>query len=302
MQVFLQKKLLKSKMTIKTRILNLFRRFFMISFLERIIKQKIEKNPHSFFAKLAPNNYQYKKGSFRKFTYNGVQLKADISDYIGYCLYFGFKEEGQEKLINLAQPGNVVLDIGTNIGSTLLQLAKRIGENGKVYGFEPDEQNYNACLENISINSFHNVDVSNIGLGDKKGTYTLVVDTDTNRGGNRISFDNESKKSNSKIEVERLDDWIKNRNLTRVDLIKIDVEGFELNVLKGAEESIRKYTPVLFIELDDNNLKAVGSSASQLVQYLENMGYFITNAETEESVLSVADFNNCHYDIICKIK
>lgn len=289
-------------MTTKTKILNLFRRIFKISFLEQFLRQKIEKKPNSFYSKLAPNNYQYKRGTFREFTYNGVRLKADISDYIGYCLYFGFKDEALEKLIKLAQPGNVVLDIGTNIGSTLLQFAKKIGENGKVYGFEPDAQNYNACLVNINLNSLHNVEVFNIGLGDETGTFTLVVDTETNRGGNRISLSNENNKNNSKIHVERLDDWIKDKNLSRIDLIKIDVEGFELNVLKGAEETIKKHTPVLFIELDDNNLKAVGNSASELIKFLENLGYSVTKAETEELVLSDTDFRNCHYDIICKIK
>lgn len=274
----------------------------MIPFLEKLIKQNIKNNPSSFFIKLAPNNYQYKKNSIRTFCYYGVNLRVDISDYVGHYLYFGFEDKAQEKLINIAQSGFTVLDVGTNIGSTLLQFANKVGNNGRVYGFEPDPINHKACLANIKLNTFTNIEVANIGLGNEKGSFNLVVDTETNRGGNRISFSNETEKTSSKINVERLDDWIKNKNLTKVDLIKIDVEGFELNVLKGAKEVLVLYKPVLFIELDDNNLRAVGNSANELVLYLEALNYLIESAETGEIIDANKNFTDCHYDIICKIK
>lgn len=289
-------------MTIKTKILNLFRRVFMIPFLEKLTKQNIENNPSSFFIKLAPNNYQYKKNSIRTFNYKGTKLAVDISDYVGHYLYFGFEDKAQEKLIQLAKSGDTVLDIGTNIGSTLLQFANKVGNNGRVYGFEPDLINYKICLDNINLNSFTNIEVANIGLGNENGSFNLVVDTETNRGGNRISYNIETQKTSSKIYVVRLDEWIKNNKITKVDLIKIDVEGFELNVLKGAKEVLVLYKPVLFIELDDNNLRAVGNSANELVLYLEALNYLIESAETGEIIDANKNFTDCHYDIICKIK
>jgi hypothetical protein len=142
--------------------------------------------------------------------------------------------------------------------------------------------------------------VANIGLGDAEGQFELIVDTPTNRGGNRILLSNEMKKESSLIHVKTLDNWIKNENITNVDLMKIDVEGFELNVLKGGIETIKKYRPALFIELDNENLKAVGANARALVEFVERFNYSIVNVETGEKVNMSSSFEKCHFDIICR--
>lgn len=289
-----------NKLNIGNLIFNYIRSGFIFFKLDYLLKNFSKgKYPSSFTGKLVPNNYQYKQNSIRTFNYKGVNLSVDIRDYVGHFLYFGFKDDAHEKLMNLCKPNHTVLDIGTNIGSTLLQFANKIGRNGKVYGFEPDPTNYKACINNISLNDFHNLEVANIGLGDEKGSFNLVVDTETNRGGNRISFDNENQKTSTTIQVERLDDWVINKYINHVDLIKIDVEGFEMNVLKGAEETLKKYKPILFVELDNDNLKQVGSSAKELVSFLENLNYSITSAE-EKKVSHEDDFSNCHFDIIAR--
>jgi hypothetical protein len=83
-------------------------------------------------------------------------------------------------------------------------------------------------------------------------------------------------------------------------LIKVDVEGFELHVLRGAEKTLRQCKPALFIELDDNNLSDQGDSAEKLVSYLEDLGYAITDAGTGAPVRSGKPFTNCHTDIIAR--
>lgn len=288
---------------IKTKVLNLFRTPFKTSFLEQELRATILKNPDNvIWSKLVPNNYQYKKNSMRTFTYkDAVNLKVDISDYVGHYLYFGFKDEGQDKLFNLVRKGNVVLDIGTNIGSTLLRMASIVEETGFIYGFEPDPINYENCMQNIALNSFKNVRVSQIGLGSSVGSFDLVVDTESNRGGNRISFQ-ETLKNITTISVNTLDKWMQENKVLKIDVIKIDVEGFELKVLKGGEEAINTHKPQLFIELDDDNLRAVDDSASSLIKLLEDWGYDIVHAESNEKIHSNDDFSNCHYDVVAKKK
>jgi len=287
----------------KTRILNYIR---WCLFSNRSSENKLKKmvsgrSVDSLPAKLIPNNYQYSSGTFRKFkTDQGVLMNVDISDYVGHYLYFGFKDEGHQKLYELAKKGMIILDIGTNIGSTLLHFAQLTGDSGFVYGFEPDPLNFKECLKNISLNDLKNIKVSNIGLGDENNEYDLYEDSDGNRGGNRISFDRNNSKPKSRIKVERLDHWSEKNQVQDIDLIKIDIEGFEFKALMGGEGIIRKKMPILFIELDDNNLKEVGDSAKSLVKLLEDWGYSIKNSLNNKFISSKTDFTDCHYDIIAK--
>lgn len=257
------------------------------------------KSPNSFIAKLVPNNYQYPKNTIRSFSYKNINLKLDIHDYIGHFIYFGYKDLGHEKLMELIKPNNIIIDVGANYGTTILQFASLIGGNGRVFGFEPDPTNFEICNQNIKLNLFKNILVENLGLGNQQITTSLVVDTDSNRGGNRIS-NNINNKEAHLINVVKFDDWILQKNISKIDLIKIDVEGYELEVLKGAEQSIKKFKPILFIELDDNNLKLQNSSAKELISFLINLDYNIINSLTDKKVNLSDNFINCHFDIICK--
>lgn len=290
-------------MNTKTRVLNLLRRLFLLRPFENFLVKKTQGKPTtSLVGRMVPNNYQYKEGSIRQFkTFDNVVLEADISDYVGHHLYYGFQDLGHEALFRLVNKGNIILDIGTNLGATLLHFAALTGNKGFVYGFEPDPINYNNCLNNIALNGFTNIDVSQIGLGNKAGSFNLVVDIESNRGGNRIS-DAETSKNKTVITVERLDDWAEKKAVHAVNLIKIDVEGFEYKVLKGGENLVKKTMPTLFIELDDNNLKNVGDSAQDLIKLLEGWGYSVKNSLNNEYVFSTNDFEDCHYDIIAEPK
>ncbi len=287
-------------MKIKTYIFNNLRTIFKISFLEKCLRALVMgKSPNSFIAKLVPNNYQYPKNTIRSFSYKNINLKLDIHDYIGHFIYFGYKDLGHEKLMELIKPNNIIIDVGANYGTTILQFASLIGGNGRVFGFEPDPTNFEICNQNIKLNLFKNILVENLGLGNQQITTSLVVDTDSNRGGNRIS-NNINNKEAHLINVVKFDDWILQKNISKIDLIKIDVEGYELEVLKGAEQSIKKFKPILFIELDDNNLKLQNSSAKELISFLINLDYNIINSLTDKKVNLSDNFINCHFDIICK--
>ncbi len=288
-------------MKTKTRFFNLLRALFKISFLEKFIRKMVkDKSPDSFWAKWVPNNYQYPPKSMRTFDYKGVKLQLDIHDYVSHYLYFQFLDQSHQTLMSLVKKDAVVLDIGTNYGTTILQFAQLVGEAGFCFGFEPDPINFRICQENLKLNPFKNIHVDNCGLGHEAGTFELVVDTASNRGGNRIGIDSTGKETHQ-VSVVLLDDWVKSKQLTRIDLMKIDVEGYEMNVLKGAKEMLQQFKPILFIELDDSNLKLQGSSSKELVSFLTFLGYGIQHAENKQVILETDPFEGTHFDVVCKV-
>jgi hypothetical protein len=126
----------------------------------------------------------------------------------------------------------------------------------------------------------------------------MYRDCETNSGSNRIITKQTIEKEVIQVPVSTIDIFVKENNLSELDFIKIDVEGFEMNVLKGAEETLIKFHPKLFIELNDKSLKDQGYSALELVSFLKKIGYIIyedgINYELKEDEIYK------HIDIFCK--
>lgn len=269
---------------------------------ERLIIFLIKiSNQNPIFEKLAPNCYQYIKGSFRNIDRDNVILQLDISDYIQHYIYFGFKDLSNAYLLSLVKKNDTVIDIGSNIGYTALRLSRIVGKDGIIHSFEPDTLNYQKFIKNVSLNQCSNIVINKFGLGEKEAVVKLFVNTDTNRGGNRI---NENAKENfEEIKIITLDEYVANNKLTKINLIKIDVEGYELKVLKGSVNTLIKFKPDLFIEFDHNNLLAQNDSAVDLISYLVSLSYKIIDTVTGKEIneRNVQSFLNIHTDIVCKV-
>lgn len=285
------------RITTRVRVLNFFRNIFKIPFLERALAGlTLNKSPQYFFCRFVPNPYQYPSGSRRTIKRSGLRLQVDISDYIGHLIYFGFRDVAMDNLFKLCNPGYNVIDVGTNIGWTLLNFGKLVAP-GKVIGFEPDPLNYENCRNNLMLNQLPNVKVLAVGLGDKESEVQLEVRTPGNRGGNRVSAT--AHENAVPVMIKRLDSVSEVTSLDTVHLIKLDVEGYELHVLRGAIELLQKHKPILFIEVDDHNLRDQGNSALALIIFLEELGYSsVMHAETGQAITRSFEFVNCHFDVI----
>lgn len=257
---------------------------------------KLTKNANngSIFFKLPPNPYQYKGKTKREVSRKNINLELDISDLVDWYVYFDFADDSFNAIIDLVKEEDVIIDIGANIGMVSLLCAQRAGTNGKVFSFEPDLYNRKKFLRNLSLNKNLNIDIIPKAVGEKKGKVEMKVLSENNRGRNHVVTSLEK----NAIDLITLDEFVFSKSLKKIDLIKIDVEGYEMDVLAGAHKTLITYFPVLVIEVDEEHLVKYGTSAAKLTNYLENIGYNLSEAVTNKKVTSKDDFKDCHFDLV----
>jgi FkbM family methyltransferase len=152
----------------------------------------------------------------------------------------------------LCGAGDIVVEVGANIGAHTLGLARHVGPGGRVVAFEPQPIVFQTLCGNMAINSITNVDCLNLALSDAPGHVTVpIVDYagQGNFGGVSLQHapDVASKVPGHKVEARRLDDVF---DYPRLKLLKVDVEGMEEAVLRGAAETIAQHRPILYVEND----------------------------------------------------
>ena len=147
-----------------------------------------------------------------------------------------YEEDYYQVLASFRRPDSVFLDIGANLGVFSLRLAPLI-RHGKVYAFEPNSKIYDLFTRSIHLNGFKQlIEVFKLGVSDQNAELVLAV-PDGHAGGASVQAV-DSSYTGTRIKVRRIDDLL--ANLPRFDLAKIDVEGHELNVLRGMEELLRR--------------------------------------------------------------
>lgn len=285
------------KLTLKTKFLNSIREVFKSRFLERLVVFCLERDIwYTIVSKIIPNNYQYKQRSIRRCKRNGIFYELDISDYLDHIIYFHLKVESKKELFELIRQDDIIIDIGSNNGSTLVEMGK-LANKGRAIGFEPVPALFERAKTNIALNNFKNIGIENLAVSDTQGVLFFELSSNNNSGSTYMSKNSIGKMQ--EINAIRLDDYVENKEMTKLDLIKIDVEGFEHNVIKGALNSLMKFSPKLYIELSDENLRKNGSSPKKLINELLNLGYHIKHSITNQNISKNSDFSLCHFDVIC---
>lgn len=289
---------MEPSLSTRTRLNNTFRSVFKLPGLEHLVARITRgRVPTSLLARLAPNHYQYPAGSHRRVRRSGIALDLDISDFVDWCAYFGLADPGQDVLLEHIEPDQIVVDVGANNGYLSLRLGQRVGPKGRVIAFEPHPRNVARCRSNHSLNTMEHVELVPLGLGDSEGKTTMIETREDNAGMNRMAAAAETE--GTTVRVTTLDVYLRGHTSLPVDWIKIDVEGYEARVLRGAVASIARFRPGLFIEVDDANLEAQGDSAAGLLKWVEAAGYEILDAATGRPVASDARLEGCHFDALC---
>jgi FkbM family methyltransferase len=184
--------------------------------------------------------------------------------YLGRSLdlYGEFSEGEMELLRQLIRPGDICIDAGSNIGTHTIFLARTVGPQGRVYAFEPQRLVFQTLCANMALNSMANAYCINAAAGTERG-YINVPALDFTRTNNFGGLSLDVNMPGETVDMITIDSL----NLPALRLLKADVEGMELHVLKGATETIKRHFPVMYIEND-----RVQNSLA-LTQFIDSLGY-----------------------------
>lgn len=197
-------------------------------------------------------------------------------DYgVAWPLYtgLGFGELEQAFLEQTVKKGMRIVDVGANVGLFTIQLAKLVGHEGRVLAIEPEPRNVRLLRANIQRNGADSVTVCDCGAGAQRGEARLMR-SDVNYGDHRIGPTDALHTEEVRIKLETVDGLVGDHKFDRVDLVKMDVQGFEAMVLEGMQHTLRHSRPIVLTEFWPHRMERVkrGSSEAFLSTFLD-MGY-----------------------------
>jgi len=190
------------------------------------------------------------------------------------------KNNGFHKLIELAKGKSAVFDIGAHIGICALPISRVVKKGGICYSFEPAETNRKHLETHLKMNNVDNVIVVPSLVGDKCDDCVEFYETSSDSGMNSLCMPKNKDSIYNKIVKEQitLDSFVA-KNGCIPELIKIDVEGAEINVLRGAKSVLREYHPEIIISVHPKHLEILGHSVDGLTKEIRGLGYQIYNID-----------------------
>lgn len=176
--------------------------------------------------------------------------------------------------------GTVFFDIGSNIGYYSLTIAQALAGQCRINAFEPNPSTFEKLSRNIQSNSMSAViNAHSVALSDRVETGHLV-----NCAGNSGASHLSSLAGGVPVAVTTLDAFMERSGMDRLDVVKIDVEGYEIRVLRGAQSTLSRFKPDLLIEFDAPRLRREGATVSNLAGELHALGYDLYQARRERLV------------------
>ena len=173
-------------------------------------------------------------------------------------------------LMETLKPGMNAVDIGGNIGYYAMLEARLVGPAGKVIAIEPMPENSAQLSKNVEANGYQNIHIHKVAIGNKDGSALIYIAGKSNWHSMRP---NSSSKGEIKVPVCTLDSLLVPYNLPSVDLVRMDLEGYEVTAIEGMKRTLVKYGPRLLVELHPH---LVGTAAiEKYLRCLGNLGYTI---------------------------
>lgn len=225
------------------------------------------------------------------FRYGKIMYNV-LDEYVGKSLkLYGEYSQGEADLFDrLIKPGDCIVEAGANIGSLTIHLAQLAGDTGVVWAFEPQRLVFQLLAGNMALNGLTNVHCEPKGLSDTRGTMRVPVlqaDQAHNWGGTSLAASGET--DGELVEIITVDSM----GLARCDLLKIDVEGMSIQVLRGARQTIKRCCPIIYLEREKEHWPEV-------MQFMHQMGYKAYVHDTP--LYNASNYFNNQEDVFTRIQ
>lgn len=215
----------------------------------------------------------------------GIRWELDLNEGIDFSIYLigGFEPRTLKLYRKIVQPGQTVVDVGANIGSHTLPLAKRVGNGGIVAAFEPTAFAYRKLVANVALNpelSRRIVPLQTMLAGNRGAGLapSLFSSWPLEKSGDLHAAHKGRRMDTSGAAVATMDDVLDRLGIGPVDFIKIDVDGHEHEVLKGALQTLKSFRPALLMEFAPYLIEK--EDFYEMVALLQNAGYRFFDANS----------------------
>lgn len=193
---------------------------------------------------------------------------------------YNFEAGPIDSLNKFVRPGDLVIDVGANIGVFTLCFARWVGPQGEVIAIEPEDLNFSTMQSEVARSGFNDrVTAVNAVCVEEPGERRLARN-DVHPGDHKLALEGDG----APVQAVSIDQLLETRPNKRVSLIKIDVQGAEVMVLQGALATLQKHSPALFVEIHEEGLAHFGTSSAELIQLLKGFGYTLNRLETQGRV------------------
>lgn len=208
--------------------------------------------------------------------YDNLVFELDLHDLVQRQIFFEiYDREEIDLLRRVVNEGDIVFDVGGNVGLYAISLAKMVGSAGKVHVFEPIFENMQAICRNVSLNHFEDRVILNLlAIAEKETVIDLYFSSRQDNTGWASIVPSKFRENRLQVQAVNLDTYIRKNDIENVKLIKMDIEGAELYALRGMDTILRKENgPVIYLEINPYLLDKQKVNPADVKKQLVDYGY-----------------------------
>ena len=229
---------------------------------------------------------------------DGILWNLDLKEGIDFAIFLRLYERSMTKAIRRwVHPGSVILDIGANIGAHTLELARRVGSDGRVIAFEPTFFAHSKLLQSLALNpdlaAIVKPEQLMLVASDNRATELQIYSSWPLVHEDSLHAKHLGRlQSTGGARAISLDTYLSQAGVPRVDFIKLDVDGFECEVLEGARHCLNQFHPTILMEIAPYCLRERGVSLAQLIDVLSGSGYRFARLDGKAFTIDAQTFED----------